>query len=92
MLEASLLPSVRVRSVFEFAMKIVLDDMHKHFSRFGELIDCVLMQDKGTGKSRGFGFITYKEPESLDKVLAEDQYLDGKKVEFSLLAVSNRTC
>lgn len=39
------------------------------------------MREKGTGSSRGFGFVTYKEKASADKVLNEKNLqLDGRNV------------
>lgn len=39
------------------------------------------MADRATGKSRGFGFITYKDPKAVEKVLeAKPHTLDGKLV------------
>ena len=37
------------------------------------------MQDKVTGKSRGFGFVTFRNPALTQKVLAQIHYIDGKK-------------
>jgi len=42
------------------------DSIFKHFEVYGQLCDCVLMQDKNTGKSRGFGFVTYKDSKVVD--------------------------
>lgn len=36
--------------------------MHSYFSRYGKLIDCVLMRDNKTGRPRGFGFVTFEDP------------------------------
>lgn len=37
---------------------------------------------------RGFGFITFADPESVNKVLAQGTHeLDGKKVSLSVVAV-----
>ena len=47
---------------------------------FGEIDDCMIMKDMTTGRSRGFGFLTFKDPASIDKVLETDHYIDGKKV------------
>lgn len=38
------------------------------------------MKDTVTGKSRGFGFITYEDPASLQRVLKQDHVIDGKMV------------
>lgn len=38
--------------------------------RFGKVEDAVVMYDKKTGRSRGFGFITYDNPDVVRKVSA----------------------
>ncbi|XP_025082277.1 heterogeneous nuclear ribonucleoprotein A3 homolog 2-like isoform X8 [Pomacea canaliculata] len=40
--------------------------LRAHFEQWGEIVDCVVMRDPNTKRSRGFGFITYKEAESID--------------------------
>lgn len=37
-------------------------------NRFGKVEDAVVMYDKKTGRSRGFGFITYDNPDIVRKV------------------------
>lgn len=37
-------------------------------ARFGKVEDAVVMYDKKTGRSRGFGFITYDNPDVVRKV------------------------
>jgi len=51
------------------------------FSRFGEIKDSVIMRDKSTGSSRGFGFVKFAEAPSVDKVLAQELELDGRKID-----------
>lgn len=44
------------------------------------------MKDALTGKSRGFGFVTYASTKDVDDVLKRDHFLDGKRVRtFSAL-------
>lgn len=38
------------------------------FARYGKVEDAVVMYDKKTGRSRGFGFITYDNPDVVRKV------------------------
>ena len=39
------------------------------YSQWGELLDAVVMTDKATGNSRGFGFVTYSHPGMVDDAL-----------------------
>ena len=73
------------------------EGLRDYFGRFGEVNECMVMRDPATKRARfaktrvffvillhffrGFGFITFVDPSSVDKVLAvEDHELDGKKV------------
>lgn len=57
-------------------------DFDEFFSQFGRIIDCQLMIDKDTGRSRGYGFITYDSPEAVDKVTVNKYLtLKGKAME-----------
>lgn len=52
-----------------------------YFSQFGEVADCVVVMNPTTGKSRGFGFVTFKDPSCVETVQAAGPHiLDGKQV------------
>ncbi|XP_059666749.1 heterogeneous nuclear ribonucleoprotein 1 [Cornus florida] len=55
---------------------------NKHFGRYGEITDSVIMKDRYTGQPRGFGFITYADPSVVDNVIEEDHIINGKQVEI----------
>lgn len=38
------------------------------------------MRDGPTGRSRGFGFLTFKDPKTVNIVMVKEHYLDGKIV------------
>lgn len=52
----------------------------KHFGKYGEITDSVIMKDRRTGQPRGFGFITYADPSVVDTVIQETHVLNGKQV------------
>jgi len=53
-----------------------------HFKKYGEIIDSVIMKDRGTGHPRGFGFVTYSDPSAVDAVMKDTHTLDGRTVEI----------
>jgi len=60
----------------------------QYFSRFGEVLDCVVVVNPTTGKSRGFGFVNFKDPSCVETVVAAGPHvLDGKQVWSLLYAV-----
>jgi RNA-binding protein Musashi len=56
------------------------ESLKNYFSKFGEVVDCTVMRDNVTGRSRGFGFLDFAEAKSVNRVLAEEHFLDGKIV------------
>jgi RNA-binding protein Musashi len=37
--------------------------LRKHFEHYGEVLDAVVLNDRSTGKPRGFGFIHFADPQ-----------------------------
>lgn len=58
-------------------------EFEEFFSQWGTIIDAQLMLDKDTGRSRGFGFITYDTPDAVDRV-CENKFIEfkGKRIEI----------
>ncbi|RYR57781.1 hypothetical protein Ahy_A05g023489 isoform C [Arachis hypogaea] len=61
--------------VYGFAAQFV-----KHFGKYGEITDSVIMKDRKTGQPRGFGFITYADPSVVDKVIEDNHVINGKQM------------
>jgi len=58
------------------------ESLSNFFSQWGELTDCVVMQDPATKRSRGFGFVTFQEAQMVDACMGNRPHkLDGREVE-----------
>ncbi|XP_055513580.1 RNA-binding protein Musashi homolog 2b isoform X3 [Leucoraja erinacea] len=58
------------------------DSLRDYFSKFGEIRECMVMRDPTTKRSRGFGFVTFADSASVDKVLAQPHHeLDSKTID-----------
>jgi len=57
----------------------------EYFGPYGEITDCVIMRNPSTGNSRGFGFVTFADSSSVDKVFeAGEHVIDGKKLDIKV--------
>lgn len=84
---ASIDPVHRKLFVRGLAWETTSETLCAAFSLHGEIEEGAVIVDKATGKSRGFGFITYKNMESTQKALEEpSKLIDGR------LAVCNLAC
>jgi len=59
------------------------DEFREYFERYGGTTDVVVMKDRETGNTRGFGFVTYENTDSVDQVMDmyKDHQIAGKWVE-----------
>ncbi|KAK3187022.1 hypothetical protein K4F52_004188 [Lecanicillium sp. MT-2017a] len=55
--------------------------LRDYFSQFGEVVECTVMRDGSTGRSRGFGFLTFKDAKTVNIVMVKEHYLDGKIID-----------
>jgi RNA-binding protein Musashi len=56
------------------------ESLKNYFTQFGEVLECTVMRDGATGRSRGFGFLTFKDPKTVNIVMVKEHHLDGKIV------------
>ena len=54
------------------------DGLRTAFESFGEMTDVIVLTDRETGRSKGFGFVTFSQEEDGDKAIAA---MDGKELE-----------
>jgi RNA recognition motif-containing protein len=58
------------------------DQLRDHFSQFGNVEDSFVASDRETGRSRGFGFVTFSNKEDGEAAIAatNGQELSGRKL------------
>lgn len=71
--------------VGNLSFDVIENDLQDLFSPHGEVTEVNLMQDRVTGKSRGFGFVTMATKEAADAAI---QALSGKDFKGRALTVN----
>ena len=58
------------------------DGLHQAFERFGEIVEAKVITDRETGRSRGFGFVSFTNDESAINAASEmnGAMLDGRTI------------
>ncbi len=62
------------------------DGLKAAFEAFGEVEDAVIINDRETGRSRGFGFVTFVNDDDAQKAIdgMNDKELDGRTISVSV--------
>lgn len=62
------------------------EDLSHSFSQYGQVVDSVVLKDRETGRSRGFGFVTFSSTEEADASVSgmDGQDLDGRQIRVNL--------
>lgn len=55
------------------------------FERFGDVVDARVIKDRETGRSRGFGFVTFSEGGDATGAISE---MDGKELDGRVIRVN----
>ncbi|MFA9289305.1 MAG: RNA recognition motif domain-containing protein [Weeksellaceae bacterium] len=58
------------------------DSLREMFAEFGEITDCVVISDRDTGRSKGFGFVTFSSADSAQAAIdaMNEKEIDGRKL------------
>lgn len=69
--------------VGRLAKEATTKTLQAHFEQFGEVVDADVRTDPTTGRSKGFGFITFSDPSSVEACLdvKAEQNIDGRWVD-----------
>jgi RNA recognition motif-containing protein len=58
------------------------DGLYEAFAPFGEIAEAKVISDRDTGRSRGFGFVTFNDDDEAEKALSamNGTELDGRTI------------
>jgi RNA recognition motif-containing protein len=62
------------------------ESLRQAFQRFGDIAEAKVILDRDTGRSRGFGFVTYSQNDSASQAVNEMDgvELDGRRIKVDV--------
>lgn len=58
--------------------------MKAFFAQYGKVVDATVMVDRESGRSKGFGFVTFEDAQDTDQLVGRaDLILDDKQVSLT---------
>lgn len=61
------------------------EGLREAFSEYGNVVEAKIITDRETGRSRGFGFVTFEESSSVEQAVSamDGQELDGRSIKVN---------
>ncbi|OGK37911.1 RNA-binding protein [Candidatus Roizmanbacteria bacterium RIFCSPHIGHO2_12_FULL_41_11] len=58
------------------------DSLREMFAQFGEIVEAIVITDRMSGRSKGFGFVTFANEESAKKAIEQmsEFEIEGRKL------------
>lgn len=60
------------------------DGLKDYMGKFGDLEDCIVMKERSTGRSRGFGYVTFVSLEDAKNALSSEHFLGNRILEVKV--------
>ncbi|GMH10499.1 hypothetical protein Nepgr_012340 [Nepenthes gracilis] len=82
-----------LRKVFVggLAWETPMEAVRDHFAKYGEILEAVIIVDRATGRSKGYGFVTFVKPEAAKKACENPTPLiNGRRANCNLAALGAR--
>lgn len=66
-----------MKKIFVGGIKEDTEEHHirDYFERYGKIESIEIMEERSTGKKRGFGFVTFDDPDTVDKIVGTLHWL-----------------
>ncbi|KVH92139.1 Nucleotide-binding, alpha-beta plait [Cynara cardunculus var. scolymus] len=64
------------------------ETLHGYFDQFGDILEAVVITDKHTGRSKGYGFVTFNDAEAAKRACADPTpVIDGRRANCNLASL-----
>ncbi|KAF5958132.1 hypothetical protein HYC85_005357 [Camellia sinensis] len=64
------------------------ETLRRHFEQYGQILEAVVITDKHTGRSKGYGFVTFCDSESAKKACVDpNPVIDGRRANCNLASL-----
>jgi len=78
-------PLLQDMAVLGLPWRVTDDELKTYFeNKCGPVAYCEVKKDRETGKSRGFGFVRFKDEESAEIAHKSDHFIDGRNLEVKM--------
>ena len=69
------------------------DGLRDFFGHYGKIEDLIIIMDRGTGRSKGFGFVTFDSSDAANNAVAEGNGgdLDGRTLRVNIADSDRKT-
>ncbi|KAJ4764165.1 RNA-binding (RRM/RBD/RNP motifs) family protein [Rhynchospora pubera] len=68
------------------------ETLREHFEQYGEILEAVIISDKLTGRSKGYGFVTFKDAEAAKKACEDaTPVINGRRANCNLASLGAKT-
>uniref|UniRef100_A0A0E0CQK8 RRM domain-containing protein n=1 Tax=Oryza meridionalis TaxID=40149 RepID=A0A0E0CQK8_9ORYZ len=70
------------------AWETTSERLRRFYDRFGEILEAVVITDRHSGRSKGYGFVTFRDPESARKACEDPTpVIDGRRANCNLASL-----
>ena len=77
--------------VGNLSFKATISELETLFSEYGELVDVKIITHRDSGRSKGFGFVEFKEASAAESALKlNDQEFQGRKLIVNVAQAQQR--
>lgn len=64
--------------------RITKEELEQHFTQYGNVTETIIITDRETGRSRGFGFISFENEDAMNAAIQGDgAELDGRPLKIN---------